>query len=114
VKRVYDQPDPDDGQRVLVDRLWPRGVGKADARLDSWLEDVAPSTELRRWYHEDSSRTGEFAERYRRELAAEPAASALAQLRTLATAGPVTLLTASKEVGRSHADVLAEELGGGR
>ena len=110
VKRVYEASDPDDGHRVLVDRLWPRGVSKAAARFDDWLEEVAPSNELRRWYHEDTSRTAEFARRYRTELATEPAATALDRLRSLASAGPLTLLTASKEVGRSHADVLADLL----
>jgi uncharacterized protein YeaO (DUF488 family) len=112
VRRVREQRDPDDGTRVLVDRLWPRGLAKADADHDRWLRDVAPSTELRRWFGHDPDRFAEFARRYRAELGAEPAASALAELRATAIAGPLTLLTATHDVDTSHARVLADVLDG--
>jgi uncharacterized protein YeaO (DUF488 family) len=110
VRRVREQREPDDGTRVLVDRLWPRGLAKADADHDRWLRDVAPSTELRRWFGHDPDRFAEFARRYRAELDAEPAAAALADLRATAAAGPLTLLTATRDVDTGHARVLAEVL----
>jgi uncharacterized protein YeaO (DUF488 family) len=110
VKRVREDRSDDDGLRVLVDRLWPRGVAKADADHDEWLRDVAPSPELRKWFGHDPDRFDEFARRYRAELDAEPAASALAGLRTRAVAGPLTLLTATRDVEHSHARVLADVL----
>jgi uncharacterized protein YeaO (DUF488 family) len=112
VRRVREQRDPDDGTRVLVDRLWPRGLAKADADHDRWLRDVAPSTELRRWFGHDPDRFAEFARRYRAELDTEPAASALADLRATAEAGPLTLLTATRDVDTSHARVLADVIDG--
>jgi len=110
VKRIYDDPAPDDGRRVLVDRVWPRGVSKERAALDLWCKDVAPSTELRKWYGHDPAKQPEFAARYRTELAAQPAADALADLR--ATAGTLTLLTATHDLELSQARVLADTLGG--
>jgi uncharacterized protein YeaO (DUF488 family) len=110
VKRVREQRADDDGARVLVDRLWPRGLAKADADHDEWLPDVAPSTELRTWFGHAPERFDEFARRYRAELDAEPAASALAALRTRAAAGPLTLLTATRDVEHSHARALADVL----
>jgi uncharacterized protein YeaO (DUF488 family) len=110
VRRVREEPSTDDGTRVLVDRLWPRGLAKADAVYDEWLRDVAPSTELRRWFSHDPERFDEFAGRYRAELEAEPAASALARLRTWAADGALTLLTATRDVENSHARVLARVL----
>jgi uncharacterized protein YeaO (DUF488 family) len=111
VRRVYgDDDDADDAARVLVDRLWPRGVKRVDARLDEWLRDVAPSTELRRWYGHVPARFEEFARRYRAELARPPAAEAVEQLRSLARTRPVTLLTATRDVERSGATVLREHL----
>ena len=110
VRRVRDEPSPDDGTRVLVDRLWPRGLAKADAVYEEWLRDVAPSTELRRWFSHDPGRFDEFARRYRDELGTEPAASALARLRVVAADGPLTLLTATRDVENSHARVLATVL----
>ncbi|MFE2162831.1 DUF488 domain-containing protein [Streptomyces lydicus] len=110
VRRVYEQSEPADGARVLVDRLWPRGLSKADAQLTEWCKDVAPSSELRRWYGHQEERFETFVERYREELAGESAQRALERLRERAADGPLTLLTATKEVPLSHAEVLAELL----
>lgn len=111
VARVYDAPDADDdAYRVLVDRLWPRGVRKDDAALDEWLTDVAPSTELRRWYGHDPDRFEEFARRYRAELCEPPASAAVAHLVEVAATRPVRLLTATRDVERSGATVLHEHL----
>ncbi|GAA3524106.1 DUF488 family protein [Amycolatopsis ultiminotia] len=112
VARVYDPPAPEGGDRVLVDRLWPRGLAKAAAALDDWCRDVAPSTELRRWYGHDPARFAEFARRYRAELAEPAAAKALAGLHTRASRGPLTLLTATKDPTHSQAAVLANLLRG--
>src|SRR5690606_33058037 len=87
VKRVYDDPGPEDGVRVLVDRLWPRGLSKGDARIDEWRKDVAPSTELRQWYAHDPDRHEVFAARYRAEL--DDATDALRELRDQAGSGPL-------------------------
>ena len=110
IRRVYDAPEPPDGTRVLVDRLWPRGLAKDAAHVDEWLKDVAPSTELRRWFGHDPDRYREFTKRYRTELAEPPAKDALAHLRELTGSGPVTLLTATKDLAHSHARVLADLL----
>lgn len=110
VRRIYEAPSDDDGRRVLVDRVWPRGVRKADAALDDHLGDVAPSTELRRWYGHDPDRFEEFRRRYLAELGEEPAAGALAALVEQARAGRVTLLTATRDVERSQARVLADRI----
>jgi uncharacterized protein YeaO (DUF488 family) len=107
VRRVYEDPDPDDGARVLVDRIWPRGMTKARAALDEWCKDVAPSHELRTWYGHQPDRFEEFARRYRLELEDPRRAGALAHLRDLARDGPVTLLTATREPAISEAAVLA-------
>ena len=106
--RVYDEPTAQDGTRVLVDRLWPRGLSKATARLDEWCKQVAPTAELRRWYGHDPARHAEFRRRYRAELTEPEPAAALAHLRDLAAQGPLTLLTATKDVPISAATVLAE------
>jgi uncharacterized protein YeaO (DUF488 family) len=110
VRRIYDAASPADGTRVLVDRLWPRGVRKEAARLDDWLKDVAPSTDLRKWYGHDPARFDEFRRRYLAELTGRAERAALGKLRTLAAAGPVTLLTATKDVDHSEAAVLAQVL----
>ncbi len=107
VKRVYEDEADGDGKRVLVDRLWPRGISKDRADLFEWCKDVAPSTELRTWYGHDREKYPEFVRRYREELAEPAAAAALADLRTLTEQGPVTLLTASKAEDISQAHVLA-------
>ncbi|MGW2153103.1 DUF488 domain-containing protein [Nonomuraea sp. NPDC001699] len=111
VRRVYEEPEPDDGARVLVDRLWPRGLAKADAHLDEWCKQVAPSTELRTWYKHDPDRFEEFGHRYRSELAEPERAEAVAHLRELAGKGTLTLLTATKQPEISEAAVLAELIG---
>lgn len=110
VRRVYDAPDPEGGVRVLVDRLWPRGVSKERAAVDEWLKDVAPTSELRTWYHKDASRYGEFAARYRQELASGPAAEALDRLIDLARDGRITLVTSVKSVEGSHVQILVDLL----
>lgn len=115
VRRVYEEARPrEDGLRVLVDRVWPRGMKKEDARLDEWAKRIAPSTELRKWYGHDPGRFDEFAERYRAELAEPEAREALEELRRRAAGRTVTLLTSVKEeqLRFSHAQVLREELGG--
>ncbi|WP_374774197.1 DUF488 family protein [Streptomyces sp. NBC_01310] len=121
VRRVYDPPEPaadgpgvpPDGVwgRVLVDRLWPRGLAKAAAGVDEWPKAVTPSTELRKWFHDGGS-AEEFRGRYEAELAEPGAVVELERLRGLVAAGPVTLLTAVKDPASSHAAVLAELLSG--
>src|SRR5690348_3429535 len=110
VKRIYDAPAASDGRRVLVDRVWPRGVSKERAALDLWCKDVAPSTELRKWYGHDPDKFAAFRKRYVEELQQPSAVDALADLR--ATEGVLTLLTASQAVDISQAAVLADVLGG--
>jgi uncharacterized protein YeaO (DUF488 family) len=108
VRRVYDSPSPGDGTRVLVDRVWPRGLRKDAANLTEWAKDVAPSTELRTWYGHDPGKFDEFRRRYTAELAAPGPHQALARLREQAADGPVTLLTATRAVDISQAAVLAD------
>ena len=110
VRRVYDEPSPDDGTRVLVDRVWPRGMRKDAARLDEWAKDVAPSTGLRTWYQHDPAKFSEFRRRYAAELAEPGPRDAVARLRAEAASGPLTLLTATKELDLSQAAVLADLL----
>jgi uncharacterized protein YeaO (DUF488 family) len=107
LRRIYDGAGQDHaGYRVLVDRLWPRGITKADAALDEWLKDAAPSTELRRWYGHDVRRFDEFARRYRAELRRPPASIAVARLIERARTETITLLTATRDVEHSGARVL--------
>ena len=106
VRRIYDEDPGDGADRVLVDRLWPRGVTKARAAIDEWAKDVAPSTELRRWYQHDAGRFDEFARRYTQELRLPPAAEAVARLRHTASSRRVALVTATKDVEHSGAQVL--------
>ncbi|NLV55470.1 MAG: DUF488 family protein [Acidimicrobiales bacterium] len=110
VRRIYEPPEPDDGARVLVDRLWPRGVSKDRAALDEWCKDVAPSPELRRWYDHDPDRFDEFRRRYEDELTDPERAERLRHLRDLAGDGPLTLLTATRAADISEAAVLADLL----
>ena len=105
--RIYDKPVPADGARVLVDRLWPRGISKERAQLHHWCKAVAPSTELRTWYHHDPALFDEFAQRYRTELEEPDRAAAFEELCRLDEQGTVTLLTATRDVERSEAAVLA-------
>ena len=109
-RRIYDAPADDDGIRVLVGRLWPRGTRKDAALVDQWSVEVAPSTQLRRWYGHKPERFAEFAERYLNELRSGQAGDALDRLRDFARRGPLTLLTATKDLPRSGAAVLAEEI----
>jgi uncharacterized protein YeaO (DUF488 family) len=114
-RRVYEETSAKDGKRVLVDRVWPRGLRKEDAHLDEWLRDVAPSSELRKWYNHEPSRFTEFRRRYRAELRDAGHREAAGHLRDLAARDRLTLLTATKDVDHSQAAVLAEWLtGGGR
>ncbi|WP_319433658.1 DUF488 domain-containing protein [Mycobacterium sp. RTGN5] len=110
LRRIYDEPTPADGTRVLVDRLWPRGISKDRAHLDRWCKDVAPSNELRTWYHHDPTLFEEFTRRYREELTDPRRAEVFDELRQFAGHGTLTLLTATKDVDRSEAAVLAEML----
>ena len=109
ISRVYEHPAPT-RERVLVDRLWPRGIAKKDAPIDEWLKDVAPSTELRKWYGHQRERFTEFAKRYREELKHGDSAAALALLRGNAQTKPVTLVTATRDVEISGAAVLRDVL----
>ncbi|MGV9589998.1 DUF488 domain-containing protein [Streptomyces tendae] len=111
-RRIYESPTPQDGKRVLVDRLWPRGMSKEKAGLDEWLRDVAPSTDLRRWYHHDPERYDEFRRRYYAELEDSDHEAALERLRALSADAKVTLLTATKDVDHSEAAALAQRLDG--
>ena len=108
VGRIYDPASRTDGVRVLVDRLWPRGLSRAKAGLDEWCKQIAPSTELRKWYSHDPRRFAEFRRRYLRELDGPEQSAALAHLKELAGGGTLTLLTASKDVAISEATVLAQ------
>jgi len=108
VRRVYDEPAGDDGARVLVDRIWPRGLTRARADLAEWCKQVAPSTELRRWYGHDPAKFEEFVRRYRAELGEPERAAALQHLRDLADSRRLTLLTATRDPALSEAAVLAD------
>jgi uncharacterized protein YeaO (DUF488 family) len=107
VRRVYDEPQASDGARVLVDRIWPRGLARQKAALDEWCRAIAPSNELRRWYGHDPDRFEQFARRYRAELKQPEASAALARLRELAARRGLTLLTATRTLESSQAAVLA-------
>lgn len=106
VARIYDDPSAADGRRILVDRLWPRGVSKEKAKLDDWCKEVAPSDDLRRWYGHKPERFEEFSTRYRAELKRGERAEALSRIAAEARTGTVTLLTATKEPDLSQAAVL--------
>ncbi len=109
IKRVYDPPARTDGYRVLVDRIWPRGLGKDSARVDDWLKDVAPSTALRKWFGHDPKKWNEFRRRYFRELDASPAV--VTRLGALARRRRVTLLFAAKDIEHNNAVALKAYLG---
>ncbi len=110
VKRVYDPPEHGDGPRYLVERLWPRGVKKEDADLTAWLREVAPTTELRKWYNHEPERWPEFQKRYREELKDEAHKPALEELRQAARRGPITLVYAAHDEERNSAVVLKQLL----
>jgi uncharacterized protein YeaO (DUF488 family) len=110
IKRIYDPPERGDGYRALVDRVWPRGVSRERAQLDEWAKDLAPSSELRRWFGHDPNRFKEFGSRYRAELAARP--EPVEAMRRRAEREPVTLLYAARDPRHNHALVLAEVLRG--
>jgi uncharacterized protein YeaO (DUF488 family) len=108
VKRAYDPPEESDGLRILIDRLWPRGMPKARLKLDAWVKHVSPSNALRKWYGHDPEKFAEFRKRYRAELEAQ--GNALDELRAAVKGRAVTLLTATKELDLSHATVLRQLL----
>jgi uncharacterized protein YeaO (DUF488 family) len=110
IKRVYEEVGEGDGMRVLVDRLWPRGLSKERAHVDLWLKEVAPSNELRAWFGHDPEKFDEFRRRYEAELASGPAHDAFARLRELARQQPVTLVFAARDAEHSNAAVLRELL----
>jgi uncharacterized protein YeaO (DUF488 family) len=110
LKRAYEPPAETDGTRVLVDRLWPRGVTKSKAKIDLWLKDVAPSTELRKWFGHDPERWPEFQKRYRAELKGNPA---LSELREQSRQGNITLVYAARDELHNDAVVLKQVLGRG-
>jgi uncharacterized protein YeaO (DUF488 family) len=107
VRRIYEEPLETDGIRILVDRLWPRGLAKERAHIDEWCKAVAPSPMLRKWYAHDPRLFEEFSRRYRTELEAPEADAALRRMHMLADHAPLTLLTATKEPGLSEAAVLS-------
>jgi uncharacterized protein YeaO (DUF488 family) len=108
IKRVYDEPARDDGLRILIDRLWPRGLSKAELKLDAWARPLSPSNELRKWYGHDPKLFAEFRRRYREELAQQK--EELAKLGAMIKGRKVTLLTATRELELRHAVVLREML----
>ncbi|MFZ4156780.1 DUF488 domain-containing protein [Streptomyces pseudogriseolus] len=110
VRRAYEEPEESDGVRVLVDRLWPRGLTKEKAALDEWCKQIAPSSDLRKWYHHDPDRFEEFERRYREELADPERTEALEHLRGIARTRTLTLITATKHPEISEAEVLARVL----
>jgi uncharacterized protein YeaO (DUF488 family) len=112
LRRVYDGRLGEGPPGFLVDRLWPRGVSKANAPFDEWVKDVAPSTDLRRWYGHDPAKFDGFARRYRDELTRPPADAAVARLRSLAENGGVVLMTATRDVEHSAAEVLFAVISG--
>ena len=106
LKRAYEPADAEDGARVLVDRLWPRGVSKGDAALDQWMKEIAPSTELRKWFGHDPDRWEEFCRRYSAEL--HQNTELLSQLRSIAREGPVTLVYSAHDEAHNDAIVLRD------
>jgi uncharacterized protein YeaO (DUF488 family) len=107
LKRAYEPAEGGDGRRVLVDRIWPRGVSKDEAHIDLWLKEVAPSTALRKWFGHEPGRWPQFRERYLKELKGNPAVE---QLRQIMAEGPTTLVYGAKDTERNQAVVLAEYL----
>lgn len=117
IKRAYEEAAADDGYRVLIDRLWPRGIRKEALIIDAWAKDLAPSADLRKWFQHDPDRWSEFRRRYREELQDEPARSLLADLKRRARSGTVTLVFGARDATHSNAEALLEllrEAGGKR
>jgi uncharacterized protein YeaO (DUF488 family) len=110
LQRAYDDPQPDDGHRVLVDRVWPRGRTKAELRLDAWARDLGPSTGLRKWFGHDPARWTEFQTRYHAELAEPVRAQALDALATIARSGRVTIVYGARDREHNQAQVIADEI----
>jgi len=108
IKRIYEDPDPGDGTRVLVDRLWPRGVSKEEAQLDDWMQEVAPSDELREWFNHDPDRWDEFSEQYRDELDNRP--EQIGRLIEYVRSGTLTVLYAAADEEHNNAVILADYL----
>ena len=104
LKRVYEASSPEDGRRILVERLWPRGLTKETAKIDLWLKEIAPSAELRKWFAHDSAKWEEFQNRYRAEL--ETKGEEVAQLKSMSEAAAVTFVFAARDVERNSAAVL--------
>lgn len=112
IKRVYDPESPDDGKRVLIDRLWPRGIKKEELRVDEWLKEIAPSDELRKWFAHDPAKWTEFKKRYHRELREK--ATLIDSLTRQAKHGILTLLYSAKDEKHNNAVVLQEMIQGGK
>ena len=112
IKRVYDEPSEDDGTRIFVDRLWPRGISKERLKADFWLKGVTPSPDLRKWFHEDKDRFPEFKKSYLAEL--NMAGEDMQTLEEEAQKGRVTLLTAAKDPERNHAVILKDYIAKGK
>jgi uncharacterized protein YeaO (DUF488 family) len=110
LQRAYAEPQPDDGHRVLVDRVWPRGRTKTDLRLDAWARDLGPSTRLRKWFGHDPARWTEFQSRYREELSDPDRARELDELAAIARAGRVTIVYGARDPEHNQAQVIADEL----
>ena len=108
IKRAYEPPSPDDGTRILVDRLWPRGVKKSNAGISQWMKEIAPSNELRKWFGHDPARWEEFRRRYRAELTGKR--ELVSRLRELSTEGPLTLVYSAHDAAHNQAVVLRELL----
>jgi uncharacterized protein YeaO (DUF488 family) len=108
LKRAYEPPAPDDGMRILIDRLWPRGIRKTDAAIDEWMKEIAPSTELRKWFGHDPERWHEFRRRYQSEIRQHP--DELDRLRGLAQQGRITLIFAAHDETHNDAVVLKDLL----
>jgi uncharacterized protein YeaO (DUF488 family) len=108
IKRIYDLPSPNDGKRILIDRLWPRGIKKADASINEWMKDIAPSNELRKWFAHDVSKWEEFKKRYKKEL--KDKSEILDKLKKESEKSTVTLLFSAKDVKHNNAQVLREIL----
>ncbi|MCB1503580.1 MAG: DUF488 family protein [Hyphomicrobiaceae bacterium] len=109
MKRIYDEPSRDDGIRILIDRLWPRGVSKSDAKVDVWAKDLAPTSELRKWYNHEQSKRSSFVRKYREELE-EKETAVQELLSSVDKRKRLTLLTATKDINQSHAPILGEFL----